>query len=204
MTPAADKTVAAKTAPCPRCGQPLMNAAELGWCQACGYCRSLDDTANLNLLPEEPAQPTTAAVAVQQAGYAVSRIPWWFYVLVTGVVAIAWLSIWRSRTLAPEGLPRALWTTVQIGAGVLLLLVGQFIGLVRAAPEDSHLSTKDMFVPFHLWSQVLRRANRLYEPLLMASWGLAIALSACIFIGGLGHWMTYLPGGKNGPAKRIN
>ena len=207
MTPTTDNPVAATpatTTACPRCSQPLLNASQLGWCQACGYCRLLDDTSKLSPQPEEPAQPTTASVAVKHAGDVVSRIPWWFHVLIAGVVSIGWLSIWRSRTLPPEGLPRAIWTTVQIVSGVLLLLIGQFVALVRAAPEDSQLSMKDMFVPFHLWSQVLKRASTLYQPLLMASWGLALTLSALIFIGGLGHWMTYLPGGKNAVTKKVH
>jgi len=29
--------------PCPRCGKPLTDAAGLGWCRACGYCRSLEE-----------------------------------------------------------------------------------------------------------------------------------------------------------------
>src|SRR5262249_14335345 len=115
MEKTADKSLAEETTPCPRCGKPLMNAAELGWCQACGYCRSLDDTVirTLALASQESAPAAHTAPAVYYAGAAVSRIPWWLIVLVIGVLAVAGLSIWRGRHLPTSGLPRALWTTIQ-------------------------------------------------------------------------------------------
>src|SRR5438874_2502241 len=119
-----EKPAADSHSPCPRCGKPLVDAAGLGWCQACGYCRSLAE-APVKIIPAEPAKPTNAALAVQQTGQAIVRIPMWFYLLVASMGAIAVASLWQGRRLPPQGLPRALWTTIQVGVGLLLIFFAQ-------------------------------------------------------------------------------
>src|SRR4051794_37735147 len=70
---------------CPRCEKPLIDPARLGWCQACGYCRSLDeDRARLPLAPE--ANPTAAPVAPSMPA---APFPLWVIGLLVGIVALA-------------------------------------------------------------------------------------------------------------------
>jgi hypothetical protein len=186
---------------CPRCGKPLTDPAGIGWCQECGYCRSLEeDKAKVRL---EPASASPAGAVQPPAAPEGSKLgPAWVWILLLGVIAFTAVSQVPARNLAPRSFERALWTTGQIGFGVLMILVGQFIALLRIAPHDEKLGFKDMFLPFHLWSQVCKRLPALSGSLCLASWGLATILSACIFIGGLSHWMTYLPGQKNHPGQQ--
>lgn len=191
--------------PCPRCAKPLTDPEGLGWCQECGYCKSLEDPATKKLVETEPAKPAPATVAVQQAGQLVSNIPYWSYILVAGVFFIVVLTILANRRLpaqndnpltptqAGHGLARAQWTTLQIGVGLLVIFFAQVVALVRVAPADPNLSFKDVFLPFRLWGQVFYRRRRIYMPIVLAGWGIAIAVSAVIFIGGLGHWMSHIP-----------
>jgi hypothetical protein len=89
---------------------------------------------------------------------------------------------------------------VQVGVGVVLIFVGQLIALVYVAPEDEKLSFKDAIVPTRLWTLVGKRLNRLYGCLWISVWGLATVVFAFVFIGGLQHWMSYLPNSnKNQP-----
>jgi hypothetical protein len=189
----------AKT-PCPRCGKPLTDPAGMGWCQACGFCKSLEeDKAKVKVQAPaaQQAKPSNAAEAAKIA----TSIPRWFWPLLLGVVGFSAASLLPARQLAPNSLQRALWTTCQIGAGVFLIFLAQFIALVRIAPEDEKLSFKDVFMPTRLWSLVFKRLPAQKFALWLAGWGLAISLSGGILIGGMDYWLTYLPGGKNAAKK---
>jgi hypothetical protein len=183
---------------CPRCKKPLTDPAGMGWCQACGYCKSLEEDKAKVKLPEAkpvapPAKPSNAA----EAARIVTTVPRWFWPLLLGVVGFSAVSFLPARHLAPNSLQRALWTTIQMLSGLFLVFLAQFIALVRIAPEDEKLSFKDMFMPTRLWALVFKRLPAQKFSLWLASWGLAISISGCVVIGGLEHWMTYLPGGKN-------
>ena len=41
--------------PCPRCGKTLVDPAGLGWCPACGYCKSLAQANPKSLLTDKKA-----------------------------------------------------------------------------------------------------------------------------------------------------
>jgi hypothetical protein len=187
---------------CPRCGKPLTDPHGMGWCQGCGFCKSLAEDKAKVVLEPAAAQATPKSLAgVVEAGKLATQIPRWFWPLMLGVIGFAGASQLPARQLAPNSLERALWTTGQIAAGLSLILLAQFIALLRIAPEDEKLSFKDMFLPTRLWVLVFKRLPALRVPVWLAGWGLAIIVSACVFIGGLGYWMTYLPGGKNAPTK---
>lgn len=190
--------VAETSSTCPRCAKGLTDAAGLAWCSSCGYCKSLDEGSGKSLLPAAPAKPAPAAAAVQEAKQAMLQIPGWFYLLLTVALAIGAATIWLGSVLPAGGLPRAAWTTLLMGVGLFVIFISQIIVLVRVAPEDPQISFKDMFFPIRLWGHALKRTVTLRWPLTTAAWGLALSLSACVFIGGLGHWMTYLPGAKDG------
>src|SRR2546426_426791 len=65
---------------CPHCRQPLIDPAGLGWCKACGYCRSLESEKIDKLLAAAPG-PTRGAVLAGIAGH----LPVWIWVLLAGV-----------------------------------------------------------------------------------------------------------------------
>jgi len=96
-----------------------------------------------------------------------------------------------------HSLPRALWTTILIASGLGLLFIGQFIALIRVAPEDPRLTFKDAILATALWGHILPRVSRHQVTVCLAALGLAAVLGANLFIGGLTHWFNYLPGAKN-------
>lgn len=180
--------------PCPRCGEALTDAAGLGWCQGCGYCRSLDEDPAKDYLPA-PAPAAPAAVA--EASQVVTRTPLWVWVMALGLVTLAAAS-WRvGLWLPPNSHQRALWTTLQIASGVFTMFVAQFFALFKLAPYDETLSFKDVFLPGRLWSHALKRMPGYGGHFCVAVWGLTLVVCAFLFIGGLNYWYTYLPGKHN-------
>jgi hypothetical protein len=178
---------------CPRCHKPLIDPNGLGWCKTCGYCRSLELEKNNKLLAAAPG-PSRGAVLAGAAGH----IPLWFWVLLAGIAILAGLSLAAGRWLPPGNtLPRALWTSIQIGVGLALIFTGQLIAVVHIAPEDEKLSFKDAVVPTRLWLLVSKRLPRCCGCLWVSTWGLALVVFAVLFIGGLQHWFKYVPNSKN-------
>ena len=195
-SPVLSASKSAGVEPCPRCKQQLIDPAGLGWCKACGYCRSLEAEQDNQLL-QTSAGPSRGAALAGAAG----QIPWWIWGLGVGVAVVAGGSLAADRLLLTgNGLPRALWTSVQIGVGLVLIFAGQFFALVQIAHEDATLSFKDALVPTRLWHLAGKRMSRLYGCLWTSAWGLSLVVCAFLFIGGLKHWFTYLPNTKNGPA----
>lgn len=193
--PAGSPPQAPAATPCPRCKKPLIDPTGLAWCKACGYCGSLE-AERQNQLMQTAQAPSRGAVFAGAAG----QIPWWFWVLVGGVAVLAAGALAADRLLpAGNTFPRALFTSVQMGVGLALIFAGQCFALVRIAPEDERLSFKDALVPTRLWALAGKRLGQLYGCLWTSVWGLGLIVFAVLFIGGLGHWMTYLPGAKNQP-----
>ncbi len=197
--PAAPTTpAAATTVSCPRCHKPLIDPDGLGWCKACGYCRSLEVEQHNQLL-QEARQPSHGEVFAGAAG----QIPWWFWVLVIGVGVLAAAALAAGKWLpAGNNLPRALFASVQIVLGLVLIFAAQLYALVRVAPDDERLNFKDALVPTRLWILVGKRLSQLYGCLWTAVWGLALIVFAFLFIGGLQHWMSYLPGANKDQNKQ--
>jgi hypothetical protein len=181
---------------CPRCQKPLIDPNGLGWCKACGFCRSLEEEKGNQLLKEQRG-PSRGAILAGAAG----NIPVWFWILLGGVGVIAGGFLAADRLLPPGNtFPRALWTSILLGVGLALIFVGQLIAVVLIAPEDEKLNFKDAIVPTRLWPLVAKRLPRLCGCLFVSTWGLALMVFALVFIGGLPHWFTYLPNSKNNPS----
>jgi hypothetical protein len=175
--------------PCPRCEKPLVDARGLGWCQACGYCRSLDeDRARLPLAPVAPN-----AAAQGRSASARPQVPVWALGLIAGVVVLAVGSWVAGHSIPLRPLHRAIWATIQLSSGIIIMFLAQCFALLRVAPEEAALHFVDAVVPFRLYGLVFKRLPRLGLVLCVASWGLTIALSAILCIGGMGHWLNYLP-----------
>ncbi|HZZ80500.1 MAG TPA: hypothetical protein VFE62_18495 [Gemmataceae bacterium] len=187
--------------PCPRCQQPLIDPQGLGWCKICGYCRSLAEsekqTAGMQPKQEEaaPAPPQNTVTATAAAA---TQMPLWIWISIIGMGAIAGGTYAASRYLHLTPLHQALLTTIQIGTGVVFMLIGQFVALLRIAPEDSTITFWDAIIPFKLYGLVIKKLPSTQLTFYFAVWGVTAIVSAAIFIGGLGHWLTYLPKGGQG------
>src|SRR5262249_36289563 len=121
--------------PCPRCGRKLINPLDLGWCQSCGYCQSLEDDR--------------ARVDIPNVGGARRRS--WIGPLVVGVIGAILINVPPCLMLTPDSLERALWTTAVIVAGVLMILAAQLWALLALAADDEHVGAKDLILSVRLW-----------------------------------------------------
>ena len=126
-------------------------------------------------------------------GAAVLQTPVWIWVMLFGagmIVAGTW-AVGRFFPLSP--FERAFLTTAVIIGSIGAMFVGQFIGLLRIAPEDPTLTFKDAVFPFRLYGLAFKRLPAARLTVYLGAWGLAAIISAAVFVGGLGHWFTYLP-----------
>jgi hypothetical protein len=178
---------------CPRCQQPLIDPFGLGWCKGCGYCRSLGEEKGTPA--PKPAAPAAATEPPPKT--APRGRPVYLWITLGNVLLLALGAYLIGRFLPLRPLERALWTTIQVGAGVALMFVGQFLGVLRLAPAYPALSFKDCFIPFHLYELIGKNLRDARWSLYLCSWGLTLIVSALVFIGGLQHWFTYLPGNQN-------
>src|SRR5262245_23578556 len=157
------------TKACPRCEQPLTDPVGLGWCQACGYCRSLEED-RARFLPEiASSQPAVVAQAKQIVGHA----PRWIWVWLIGLTAAAGLSYAVGQLLPDRSFSRALWTTLQVALGLLTIFLAQFFALLRLAPHDETLSFRDALLPSRLWAQAFGRMSVFTVHFYIVSWSLA-------------------------------
>lgn len=175
-------------ADCPRCGKPLIDPQGLGWCKACGYCHSLAESEK-KAASEPGSQPTTMSAT----GSAVAQLPAWMWIALAGVMIIVGSVIAFGRYVPLKPLDRALVTTVASAVGLLLMLLGQFVGLMRIAPEDPSLTFKDVVFPFRLYGIIFKRLPSTQFTLYLGVWALALIISVNVCVGGVGHWLTYLP-----------
>jgi hypothetical protein len=176
--------------PCPRCKNPLVDPNGLGWCKSCGYCRSLAEAETETRAPR-PAK--TQPNALTATGGAVLKTPVWFWGCLCGTAAIGVGTFIASHQIALTDFQRALFCTLEIVAGLGLMFCSQFFGLLRLAPEDPSLSFKDAIVPIRLYGLIFQRLPDTQKFLCLGTWGLTAIVMAAIFVGGLGHWFTYLP-----------
>ena len=176
------------SADCPRCSKPLIDPQGLGWCKACGYCHSLQEGES-KATPEAASQPTT----IGATGSAFMQLPAWMWITLAGIVMIVCLSIGLGRSVPLKPLERALVTTVGTAIGLAIMLLGQFIGLMRVAPDDPSLTFNDVVFPFRLYGIVMKRLPLTQMTLYLGTWGLALIISLNVCVGGVTHWLTYLP-----------
>lgn len=177
--------------PCPRCGKPLIDPSGLGWCSGCGYCKSLANDESKKIL-EEKKGPSLGGMV--EAGGAVSGLPAWFWACFPfAAIGIIFALFMNKRLPVGDNFDRALWATLQIAAGVLMVFLAQVCALVTIAPEEPTLSFKDAMVAGKLWGMVFKRLPRCKECLWFAILGLSLIVGSAVCIGGFQHWFSYLP-----------
>jgi hypothetical protein len=177
-------------ATCPRCQKPLADPCGLGWCQACGYCRSLEEDRARLPLDKGVAKDTAVPLLPPTEPL---KFAWWPIVLIVGVLLLAVGCFVASRLIPLTPLQRAAWTSIQIAAGVLLVLAGQCYALIVLAPKDAALNFIDAVIAFRLYGLVFRNLPRTRLTVWFASWGLTLVLTALLCVGGLGHLLKILP-----------
>ncbi len=178
---------------CPRCAGNLIDPNGLGWCKACGYCRSLEEER-----ARAPLQPAAAPREASRLGLAefcglLAKLPTWFWTLLAGIAAVLVCSLPPMLALPGESLPRCVWCTAQIVLGVLMIFAAQAWLVMLLAADDERLSFKDAILPGRVWALAFGRLPLTSRQLSLAVWGLAAILAAVFLIGGLSHWFTYLP-----------
>lgn len=177
---------------CPRCGGQLINPGSLGWCRSCGYCSSLEEERAKAVLPAAGTSKSSFLGAVELLQL-LSKLPRWVWVLLGGVVAVVLVSVAVDWMLNPEEyeFERALWSSVQLGSGWLLLLVAQGWVLFQLAPNDDKLGPRDFFVPFRLWNLAMRRLPETRYPVWVGVWSMTAMLCALLIIGGYEYWYQF-------------
>jgi hypothetical protein len=188
----------APVVPCPKCKQPLVDPKSLGWCKACGYCKSLAE-APIASASDTPVHPSYVDDWGEAGRVLSNALPMWFWIAFVGVVVIAVGGVAYSKYARPTEFQRAVVATVGILGGLACMLVGQFIALIRIAPEDATLGFRDALLPFRLYPLLCARLPRLQGSLYMGVWGAAAILTGLLLVGGVSHWLIYLPGHPNGP-----
>lgn len=192
LSPLSDKPPQPPEAKCPRCQKPLTDPKGLGWCQACGYCKSLEEDKARTPVPAPAERAVSRPNTVTATAGAVANLPLWVWVMLAGVAAIALGSYFASKNIQVTPMRRAVWATLQIAAGVGLLAITQFFALLMLAPGESSLGSKDLLMPAHLYGLVFRHLPRMAWAVCTLAWALVLIVSAVVLVGGLGHWLTLL------------
>jgi hypothetical protein len=177
---------------CPRCQARLVDPQGMGWCQACGFCRSVEEGQG-QVPGRRAATAKPSLLGANEFGFLLTHIPGWVYVLVVGCGAVFVASLMPATQLPEGSYERAVWATVQIVVGLVMIFGGQLIVLFALAPLDEKLSFKDAVLPFRIWALAFQRGGRFRVPFWLGSWGLSAVVAAFFVIGGLEYWERYLP-----------
>jgi hypothetical protein len=177
---------------CPRCQGKLISPESLGWCQKCGYCRSLEeDKARVQLA--RPAARQYRPPSRMEMLYWISRLPSWVWVLLFGVGCILAFVFPASRRMEDDCLERAMWCLVQLGVGLVLFFGTQFWTLLLVAEHDEKLSAKDLFLSGHLWVVAFHALPRTRWQFCLVVWAITLIVTAFWPVGGLDYMLRYLP-----------
>jgi hypothetical protein len=173
------------TAPCPKCQKPVTLSAGLGYCSACGYCGTFDGGQ-----PSDHAHPSRTLLRPVEAVFMV--LPPWVWVMVGGIVAITLVSLTAEKTLLSPQL-RAYWAASQLVLGVVCFWIAQGWMFLKLAPDDTGADWRDIFiVSGRLWKGAVQRLPESCWPIWLGGWGIWMSLSAFLFVGGTGQWLSWL------------
>ena len=186
-TPPRQEEIPSLAPTCARCQGPLSSVSGLSWCQACGYCPSLDSTA----LPAEgpaPAKPTK--LGASEFAQFVGTVPPWLAVLLGGVLAVVGMSIIATLQLAPDSQERAVWCLAQLGLGLLLVVAAHVLAIAKVPSLEVRCRARGHYTVGGLWRAAIGLLPQTRWPVYLFSWGLSLVLTAVAVIGGLTWWVT--------------
>jgi hypothetical protein len=119
------------------------------------------------------------------------KLPRWLWILVGGIATVAAIALAADRMLPSDSLPRALWSAIQLGVGLLGLFAAQVWAFLLIAPQTEHLSAKDLVLSARLWSMTCRRLPETQRQVWLGGWSLAAMLSAVCLVGGFSYWYQF-------------
>ncbi len=189
----ADATTSESAAgtPCPRCGSKLINPGSLGWCPKCGYCRSLEQAGGTMALTAAPGTDKASPLGMVEFGQMLSKLPTWLWVLLAGMGILVVFSLSGNYFLPKNSLPRALWSSVQLAVGLVVLIAAQAWAVILIAPGDDHIGPKDVVFSARLWGLVFRRLPDTRKQLWLGAWGLSAMICAVLLVGGFEYWYQF-------------
>jgi hypothetical protein len=183
---------------CPRCRGKLISPESLGWCQKCGYCRTLEeDKARVPIT--QPAGQHRRVPSRLEMVYWLTRLPSWVWILLIGVVSILLVVVPVSRRLDDDCLERAAWCLVQLVVGLVLFWGTQLWTLLMVADRDEKLGAKDIFLSGQLWVVAFRALPLTRWQFCLVAWAITLIVTAFWPIGGLDYMFRYLPRSRSLP-----
>ncbi len=149
---------------------------------SCGYSRNAQRVG-----PEVGARKRSDLMEFLAA---VAALPDWAWLLLVGVLALAGGSVYANYRCYPVSFGRALWGTVQLGAGLIAFIAAEvwILFLVNNHTRDD-LDISDVILPYRLWAVAFRRLPYTRRPVCLGMWGLTAALGAAVLIGGFTYWL---------------
>jgi len=177
--------------PCPKCGTKLVNPQGLGWCPKCGYCRSLSEVDLTAMAPETAPVRKPSPLGVVEFYDVLCRMPPWLRTLLGGMSAVAALSVGARFVLPPDSLVRALWSTLELLLGIIGLVFAQAWALVRIAPEEEGLGSKDILFATRLWNLTFKRLPDTRRQVWVGSWSVTAGVCAVFLVGGFSYWAQF-------------
>jgi hypothetical protein len=187
IDPASVPQALARTLTCPHCGHQLLNLASLGVCQNCGYCQALEE-ARSAVITNQSVE--FRLFSMRNLLYMWDRLVFlheWLVLLFAGMTSAVFLSFMANRLLAAESAQRALWTTLQIGLGVVGMVAAQVWAyrIIKSLYRDG-----EKLSPFspQIWRGIAHQLPKTGGPTYLLTWCFTLTLSAAFMIGGLGYW----------------
>jgi serine/threonine protein kinase len=160
--------------PCPRCGALRNSPAAKGWCLSCGY------------FPEEEKAP----VPVEEK---TKGVPKWCWYLLAGAVVVIVVSILGDLMLPKHCYARAWWGTLQLGLGIVIVVIADILAFLFVLPTGSSVSFVDMLLPIQLWISTFEELPKTRRPVCLLGWGLTTMLCAVLLVGGQLYWFKKHP-----------
>ena len=184
---------------CPRCGGKLLNPDGLGWCNDCGYCRSVEKAEAVVGPPVEDESPRPKRLAWLGAtdfGEALKRMPGWGWVLLGGMAVVGGASVAADYLLPEEGWPRALCSALQMVLSIVGLIAAQLWAVILIGSREDGLGAKDLILGGRVWRATLKRLPATRAPVWLGAWCLTALVCGAAIIGGFDYWLEAVRGSK--------
>jgi hypothetical protein len=170
------RDVAEKTSPeavtfCPRCKSPLSERISLGWCQRCGYCRSVEEVRGIM-----PGRERFVLLDFTKG----SSLGEWLTVLVCGSLVCVVASFIASWNLAGQPRERAWWFLAQMCVGGFLVAMSHSAAFFKIVPEGKRLRHGILFFSPTLWGAVWKRLPETGWQVWLATWGMTLITCAML------------------------